>query len=283
MTTSFKMLTGGDTIGTERKFQDYYSFVNFARLVFSANKPPKVYDEDSYAFWRRWIIIDFPHQFTDDQKDLNILERLTTDVELSGLLNLALDGLDRVLRNRSFSYDKSVEETTEYYLRAADPVYAFLQDVCETSPSDWVSKDALYEIFAAYSEANNIPVLKPNAFARSLQNQTAVRVSSTRPAVDGKRVTAWQGLKCVKDVKDVKVSNLFKRGKSDGSDSVNKILEKNIDNPDGETDDPWAGMPDYPAKPCHTCGCPDYWPDFKGKRFICSRCLPEPRSNDNAE
>ena len=56
MTTSFKMLTGGDAIGAERKFKDQYSFTNFARLIFSTNKPPKVYDDDRYAFWRRWLI-----------------------------------------------------------------------------------------------------------------------------------------------------------------------------------------------------------------------------------
>ncbi|GAI74697.1 unnamed protein product, partial [marine sediment metagenome] len=49
----FKMLTGGDTIGAEKKFRDRFGFNNYARLVFSTNKPPKV-DEDTLAFWRRW-------------------------------------------------------------------------------------------------------------------------------------------------------------------------------------------------------------------------------------
>ncbi|GAJ00410.1 unnamed protein product, partial [marine sediment metagenome] len=47
----FKTLTGGDTVGAEKKFKDGFSFNNTARLIFSTNKPPKV-EEDTLAFWR---------------------------------------------------------------------------------------------------------------------------------------------------------------------------------------------------------------------------------------
>ncbi|MBA7571846.1 hypothetical protein ES708_13615 [subsurface metagenome] len=45
-------------------------------------------------------------------------------------------------------------------------------------------------------------------------------------------------------------------------------------------DDLWAGMPDYPKEPCHACGGTDFWPDFKGKRFVCGRCHPKPQEID---
>jgi hypothetical protein len=44
--------------------------------------------------------------------------------------------------------------------------------------------------------------------------------------------------------------------------------------------DLWEGMPDYPTKPCHTCGGSEFWPDFKGKRFVCARCHPRPQEID---
>jgi putative DNA primase/helicase len=234
MVSAFKMLTGGDTIGTEKKFGDYYSFVNYAKLIFSANKPPKVQDEDSYAFWRRWIILDFPNQISEDKKDINIIDKLTTPAELSGFLNIALDGLARLRTAERFSYDKSVEATTEYYLRAADPVYAFLQDCVEVSPKDWVTKDALYDAFQEYCVAQCLPVSKPNSFARSLQNQAGYRISSTRPELDGKRVTAWQGIKIsVRDVRDVNVFSLSK-GHARGDNNIHMGIkyEKNTGNPD---------------------------------------------------
>ena len=234
MVSAFKMLTGGDTIGTEKKFGDYYSFVNYAKLIFSANKPPKVQGEDSYAFWRRWIILDFPNQIPEDKKDVNILYKLTTPAELSGFLNIALDGLSRLRAAGRFSYDKSVEATTEYYLKAADPVYAFLQDCVEVSPQDWVTKDDLYNAFEAYCVTKRLPVSKPNSFARSLKNQTEYRIRSIRPEVDGKRPPAWQGIKIsVRDVKDVKVFPLPKgHAQGDNTLQMGIKIEKNAGNLD---------------------------------------------------
>lgn len=211
MTTSFKMLTGEDAIGTEKKFKDEYSFENFAKLIFSANKPPKVTDEDSYAFWRRWIIIEFPNQFTDEngKKDPDLLEKLTTEDELSGLLNCALEGLARLRQQKKYSYKKTVDETTDFYMRASDPVYAFLQDKCEadSSPNHYEDKDKFHEIFEKYCKGHKIPSLKPNAFARALLNQSYIRVKSCRPTITdekGKshRITAWEGVKVRADEKE---------------------------------------------------------------------------------
>lgn len=202
MTTAFKMLTGEDAIGTEKKFKDGYSFENFAKLIFSANKPPKVTDEDSYAFWRRWIIIEFPNQFTDDngKKDPDILDKMTTENELSGLLNWALEGLSRLRKQKKYSYKKSVDETTEYYMRASDPVYAFLKDICISDSENYEDKEDLHDVFEQYCKLKKIPALKPNAFARSLQNQTFIRVKSYRPEITDetgkkRRLNAWQGIR----------------------------------------------------------------------------------------
>ena len=46
------------------------------------------------------------------------------------------------------------------------------------------------------------------------------------------------------------------------------------------SDDLWEGMPDHPKEPCHACGGTDFWPDFEDKRFICSRCHPQPPEID---
>jgi putative DNA primase/helicase len=275
-TTAFKMLTGGDSIGTEKKFRDFYSFVNFARLVYSTNRPPKVYDEDSYAFWRRWVIIRFPNQFTGAGEDKAILSKLTTETELSGLLNLALIGLEHLLKNGDFSYTKTVDETTEFYQRTADPVYAFIQDCCEADPDGEVPKDELYEGYKQYCDAQKIPKLKPNSFARALQNQANVRVISIRLKVGGERPTAWRGITWVKVSKVSKVFPSLKVVLGEGSVEEAKI-ENNIgipDNPDPKTK--VADIPDYPTAPCPTCGSINFWltPD---NRWLCCRCHPKPK------
>jgi Family of unknown function (DUF5906) len=49
----------GDSIRAQNKFKDPFSFRNYAKLIFSANKIPESDDDSSYAYYRRWLIIEF--------------------------------------------------------------------------------------------------------------------------------------------------------------------------------------------------------------------------------
>ena len=52
----------------EYKFKDSFEFVPYARLVFSANHPPKSQDA-SPAFFRRWLVVPFERTFADGAPD----------------------------------------------------------------------------------------------------------------------------------------------------------------------------------------------------------------------
>lgn len=202
-TGNFKMLTGSGTIGAEKKFKDNYSFVNFAKLIFSTNKPPKVSNEDSYAFWRRWVIISYPNQFTDElgNRDPDIIKKLTTDDELSGLLNYALAGLQRLLKNQKFSYSKTAEETQDEYLKASDPVYAFITDKCEIDVNAEIAVETLYDAYKIYSEENGMPILRPMSFGRLVLNQIQYHIKRNRLQTNGVRSYIYQGIKLNEDTK----------------------------------------------------------------------------------
>jgi len=311
-TGTFKMLTGGDAISAEKKFKNGYSFVNFARLIFSANKPPQILDEDSYAFWRRWIIINFPNQFpeNDPRTDPEILSKLTTDTELSGLLNLALDGLERLLTHSKFSYAKTVDQTQSYYLRASDPVYAFVEDCCELDPDAVTGKDTLFEAFKEYCKSNKTPLINRDSFHKALKNNPHFKVALTRPTMGGERVQSWRGIKLANSVShvspvnplgvtlrdacegdngvktDINKVNKDRRKMVDMSDMVDQMptYEKGQEGCEEREDDlSWLegdessnsinkNIPDHPADPCPKCS-KDEWaiaPD--GKHYHCSNC-----------
>ncbi len=194
----FKMLTGGDSVRGEKKFAGGFSFYNRAKLIFSSNKPPKVQGEDTYAFWRRWIIINFPHQFTGDSADRRILDKLTHPNELSGFLNLALQGLRRLHDKGDFSYAPSVDEVSETYLRAADPIYAFITERCEVDTDGWISKDDLYGVYKSFSLEQKIPTLGRESFGRALKNTTfADTIKSDRKRLSGDLIYGWKGITAV--------------------------------------------------------------------------------------
>ena len=123
-----------------------------------------------------------------------LLGKLTSEGELSGLLNIALQGLARLQGNGKFSYAACPSEVAETYLKASDPIYGFIEDKCVADPVVWTSKDELYEEFIQYCRSQNIPMIGKESFGRALKNATNIQVKSQRILLDGERVTGWRGI-----------------------------------------------------------------------------------------
>lgn len=187
----FKALTGGDSITADRKFKNPITFINTAKLIFSANELPQTLD-DTLAFYRRWIILNFPHKFEGDNCDPQKLEKLTTPQELSGLLNWALEGLQRLLTNGDFSHSMTAEETQRYYTRLASSVAYYLEENIEENPDGWVSKDELYSHYTSWCRNNNLPITPKNIFSKEIHQYVTVR--EERRTVDKRQVRGWRGI-----------------------------------------------------------------------------------------
>jgi P4 family phage/plasmid primase-like protien len=190
-TGKIKMLTGGDHITVERKFGDFFEYVNYAKMIFSTNKLPMSYD-DTDAFYRRWIIINFPNKFSEtDGKGL--VKKLTTEEELSGLFNTAILGYKRLIENSKFSGQKNVENIREQYIRLSDSVQAFVMDCIDISAEGWIEKKVLYKIYGAYCKANKIPISSENRFFSRIGFYIRVEDYKTQNS-DRKRVHAFKGI-----------------------------------------------------------------------------------------
>lgn len=197
-TAKFRNLTGGDFCRGQEKYLKPFDFMNTAKMLFSANELPNTPD-DTFAFFSRWIIIDFLKVF-DLQKgtaDPELDSKLQTSEELSGLLNIALRGLARLKANGwRFSYDKTVEDVEIMYKRNANPVYAFLMDEYEESYEDYIVKEELYQEYKKYAIKNNLRALSLTKFTQLLKDQTLIAVSDYRLWENGKSGSrAWMGIR----------------------------------------------------------------------------------------
>ena len=150
-TERIKDLTGGGYIDAEKKHQDSFKFRNFAKMVFSSNTPPPIND-NSYGFWRRLREFDFPNTFArNDPKTIprdRLLEMMTTDEELSGLLNLAVEGYQRLRENGQLTGSKDPEMVRVEYLKNSDPAQYFGEIFLEQdSHARPILKSSLYEVY----------------------------------------------------------------------------------------------------------------------------------------
>lgn len=203
-TGTFKMLTGGDMISTDRKYQGRLEFENHAKLIFSANKLPVAHDNTD-AFFRRWVILSFPNVFEGKDRDPNLLDKLTTTEELSGLLNKSLLGLEMLQKRGDFSTTKSTDEWREEYVRMSDSIKAFVMDVIVTDPEAKIPKDELYRAFVEYCKNKKLPVKTNNLFSRELKAH--VHFDDCTVLVDGKQKKAVTGvtinMEYITDISDI--------------------------------------------------------------------------------
>jgi putative DNA primase/helicase len=151
-TAVFKALTGGDRIAAENKFKDFYDFVSRAILMFSCNVLPESYD-DSDAYHKRWVIVQFENIFTGDRKDPNLLEKLTTPAELSGFFNKAIAAYKEMQARGTFTGEGSTtSEKREAYGKLSDPLQCFLDEQVLFNPEGLTNKQILFEQFSRFCQ-----------------------------------------------------------------------------------------------------------------------------------
>jgi len=193
---TLKWVTGNAPIMAQRKHKDPFTFWPTVKMIFGCNKLPKP-SEDTIAYFRRFNIIPFNRFFIGKADDKEKLKKLTTPKELSGLLNLALAGLKRLLANGDYTNAKSIEETRQLYIKSSDSCKAFVEEQLEESddPKDFIVKDTLYQMYVAYCQENRLPKTENKPNLTEAVRQTFPNAKHTKERVEGSPVWVWQYLK----------------------------------------------------------------------------------------
>ncbi|HEY7570073.1 MAG TPA: phage/plasmid primase, P4 family [Nitrososphaeraceae archaeon] len=192
----FKVLASGDRISAERKFQHSFEFEPTTKHIFSANTPPKPSEDMDNAYYKRWILISFNLRkncyFCKKPiiKDPDLLENLTTEAELSGLLNLALISARRLLLKRRFVKSPTTEQIRERYQRLSDPVKAWLDDRCVLGAQYETDKQEAHSDFINYCRDKRLYRLEINALGRELSKYN---IHDKRFGTGSGRIHLWSG------------------------------------------------------------------------------------------
>ncbi|MFC1786853.1 phage/plasmid primase, P4 family [Halobacteriota archaeon] len=192
----FLKSTGRDMLRAEVKFKGSFSFVNHAKMIFACNRLPKISDIEDFntAYIERWDIIDFPNTFLDgDPKtDPHLIDKLTTPEELSGLLNYALDGLDRILQNKTIIKSKVADELKLTWIRETNTLLGFLSECTIYEKEGYITKDDFNTAYQNYCDRNELINLSKTQVTKTLNNDP--KVLEFRPLVDGKQTRCWKGI-----------------------------------------------------------------------------------------
>lgn len=181
----FKKLVTGDRVNAEKKGQDPFEFNNYSKMLFSANKIPRVRDETG-AVLRRLIIVPFNAKFDKNNKDYDpyIKYKLRSDEVMERLVLIGLKGLKRVLDNKGFTISEKVELELKEFDEINNPILMFVED-----HGDDINNHTTNEVYLAYSSFCKESGLNPLGkieFSRQMCKNYGFKTSPRK--IDGKSI-----------------------------------------------------------------------------------------------
>ena len=181
-TATFKQVVTGDTIETERKGKDPFSFKPYCTLVFSANDIPRTKDRTG-AVLRRLVIIPFNATFSKDDPDYNphIREDLKAPECIEYFIRLSIEGLKRVIANKAFTDSSAVQKQKDEYEKENNPVLAFIDDVGEDAIINEPRTD-VYHRYEVFCNENGYKASSEQTFVKSLNRTIGTHLGPKRTA-----------------------------------------------------------------------------------------------------
>jgi putative DNA primase/helicase len=196
-TSILKKLTAGRKQPTriERKNQHAYDAILYAKLFFNANSLNEQVEKTD-ADYRREVIITFPNTFEGNKDDPQLLQKLVKQEELSGIFNVLMVALRRILKNRGvYINEKTIEERRKKAERVADPIKSFLEDAVadDSDESDWIAKSDFHNAYTKYCKRHKIAIKPIEIFAKDLAK--IKKFHHQKKTINGERKMGWLGIK----------------------------------------------------------------------------------------
>ena len=155
-----KGLTGGDTIFAEFKGEDGFSFENFARLLFSANKLPR-FKDDTEAISTRMLFLEMPYKPT--KEDVNkLVSAYKEESEL--VITHCINSFIEALKNEKFTECKRSLEIKEEWSKSSNNVSEFANECCEFDSKYTFPIKKTYEAYKDFCKQNGFEVCNSRTF-----------------------------------------------------------------------------------------------------------------------
>jgi putative DNA primase/helicase len=189
----FKAITSGDPISAAFKNVDNFTFSPYVKLAFAGNSLPRVRD-NSHGYFRRFMPIQYKHQFLEDdpRRDPDLMDKLRS--ELSEIFIWSLCGLKRLTDQKRFTNCDETKALMMKYRRSNNPILCYIEDECEIGPDNSVKTDDLYSDYKVYAGRNGYSIMNKENFFRELYvAQESLR--RYRPNQGGERVNMVRGIR----------------------------------------------------------------------------------------
>jgi P4 family phage/plasmid primase-like protien len=210
LTETLLTVSGEDSVSIPRKYKENWEGKLNARFLIVSNELLQLRDT-SNALGARMIVIVTRQSFLG-REDEGLTARLAA--ELPGILNWALDGLDRLKARGHLVQPRSCMAQVMQMHKLTSPVKWFLDNEVVTGPEHRVQKDRLWEAFNEWVYEEGLAYYgEKEHFIKDL-NSAGGRFEQSRPRKGSKRVAYLNGL----DLKEDALDRAYRSAMSDFAD-----------------------------------------------------------------
>ena len=176
-------IISGETLEIDRKFKEPVTIIPRAKLAWAMNDLPRLSDANNGIFRRVKVVEFLP--LSEEQRDPMLKEKIKA--EGAGILNWALDGLQRLRERGHFNIPPRVKEVTQQFLETNDIVALFVAERCSTGPEHHEQSSELYKQYKFWCEDNGHKPKSSTEIAKDWK-----RLGFVRHEANGKRF--WRGV-----------------------------------------------------------------------------------------
>ena len=189
-TSILKKLTGGDLIGFEYKNKDPFEDVNYSKIMIATNNLPTTTDK-TIGFYRRWMIIDFPNQFSEAKDILSEIPE-----EEYGCLALKCSFiLKDLLEERKFTNEGSIDERMKKYEDHSDPLEKFIKEFTIEETDGYIWKHEFEKKLNEWCKENRFREMSEVVIGKKMKLKGINQGLKIADWGESKQYRAWFGLK----------------------------------------------------------------------------------------
>ncbi|MCF8356268.1 MAG: DUF5906 domain-containing protein [Melioribacteraceae bacterium] len=171
-----KSLSGNDTITSNRKYKEWVSFENKAKLLILTNHLPRFSEIDT-AVMERFVMITFLKSYTGKDDNTSLFDELK--YELSGIFNVVVAKYKEIVGGEGaikFSIPESIQKDLSILLREVSSVGEFIYEKCSFNESSELPIQDLYKEYKDYCNENGYHPLGNRKFKSSLETFENVEI-----------------------------------------------------------------------------------------------------------
>lgn len=166
---TFKQLASGEPIEARLPYKDPFHLKNVCKFAFNTNTLPTDV-EHTDAFFERFLIIPFDKYIPKEKRDPQLANKIIKR-ELPGVFNWVLDGLDRLLKQSSFSDCPASQEVLKEFRKESDSVAMFTEEMgYEQTLEVWTKSKPVYLDYRQYCFDEGLQPLARKNFHKRLKS-----------------------------------------------------------------------------------------------------------------